>query len=89
MSSIYGAKRNSPISGGHLISRLAISYDIFSSPHAWGLTRLDPRFMNRSYLYQMRVIDQDDHIREDPVEQGEDMDAQPEPQPEPQLQPDP
>ncbi|KAI3740391.1 hypothetical protein L2E82_30820 [Cichorium intybus] len=76
-----GAKRNSPISGGHLISRLAISYDIFSSPHARGLTGSDPHFMNRSYLYQMRVIDQDDHSREeDPVEQGEDMDAQPEPQ---------
>lgn len=85
-----GAKKNSPISGGHLISRLAASYDVFSSPHARGLTRSDPRFMNRSYLYQMRVIDQDDRIREeDPVEQEEDMDAQPEPQPEPQPQPDP
>ncbi|KAI3690625.1 hypothetical protein L2E82_48769 [Cichorium intybus] len=60
-----GAKKNSPISGGHLISRLAASYD-------------------------MRVIDQDDHIREeDPVEQEEDMDAQPEPQPEPEPQPQP
>lgn len=85
-----GAKKKSPISGGHLKSRLAASYDVFSSPLAQGLTVSDPRYMNRSYLYQMRVIDQDDRIREeDPVEQGDDMDAQPEPQPEPQPQPQP
>ncbi|KAI3740491.1 hypothetical protein L2E82_30940 [Cichorium intybus] len=58
-----GAKRKSPISGGHLISRLAASYDVFSSPLVRGLTVSDPRLLTRNYLYQMRVIDQDDHIR--------------------------